>query len=64
MLNLKIIICSIKKIVLCFFIIYGYNLFAVNFNLMIPLNIFSLITVFFLGAPGLVALVLFRILVI
>lgn len=52
------------KVVLSAFVLYGYNFIAVNFNAVVPINFFTLLLVFFLGAPGMVGLVLFRILVL
>lgn len=36
------IFCFFKRFILSSFIIYGYNLISVNFNLMIPINIFTI----------------------
>lgn len=57
----KIVECF-KKIIISGFILYGYNLIAVNFNMILPINIITLLSITFLGAPALFALVLFRIL--
>ncbi|MDD6879069.1 MAG: pro-sigmaK processing inhibitor BofA family protein [bacterium] len=46
----------IKKILFSFFILYGFNLIASNFNIIIPINILTLLIVFFLDIPGLVLL--------
>lgn len=54
----------IKKIVLSAFVLYGYNLIAVNFNMIIPINYITVGLMTILGAPVLVALVLFKILVL
>lgn len=61
---LKNIILLIKKIVLSAFVLYGYNLIAVNFNMIIPINYITVGLMTVLGAPVLVALVLFKILVL
>ena len=58
------IIRFIKRLILSAVILYGYNLFSVNFNMIIPINLITLSSVVLLGAPGLIALVLFRILLI
>ncbi len=58
------ILCFIRNIILSAVILYGYNLIAVNFNMMIPINLFSILLLTFLGAPSLVALVLFKILIL
>lgn len=42
----------IKKIVLSFFLIYSFNLIAVNFNLIIPINIFTIGLITFFDVPA------------
>ena len=59
---LKKILFIIKRLVLSAFILYGYNLIAVNFNMIVPFNYYTVGFVTLLGAPALVALVLFKIL--
>lgn len=54
----------VKNIVLGAFVLYGYNLIAVNFNMMIPINYITLIIVSILGAPGLIVLILFKVLIL
>lgn len=61
MKKLKIIV---RNVVLAAFILYGYNLIAVNFNMMVPVNFITLGSVTFLGAPALIALVLFKIIIL
>lgn len=51
----------LKKVVLSFVILYSYNLIAVNFNMVIPINLFTVLIVSILGAPALLALILFKI---
>lgn len=51
----------LKKVVLSFVILYSYNLIAVNFNMIIPINLFTVLIVAILGAPALLALILFKI---
>ena len=55
-----IIIRIIKRFILSCLVLYTYNLLAVNINLMIPLNFFSIAIVYFLGVPGFFVLVLFK----
>jgi len=52
----------VKKIIISGFILYGYNLIAVNFNMILPINVITLLSLTFLGTPALFALILFRIL--
>ena len=59
---MKKIVEGFKRIVISGFILYGYNLIAVNFNMILPINIITLLSIAFLGTPALFALVLFRIL--
>jgi pro-sigmaK processing inhibitor BofA len=58
--NMKKVFSVVKKIIFSAFLIYGYNLIAVNFNMLIPINIYNISIVTFLGAPGMLALVLFK----
>lgn len=51
----------VKRIILSAFVLYGYNLIAVNFNVTVPINIYTLSFVTFLGSPALIALILFKI---
>lgn len=57
---MKFIFVIIKRIILSMFILYGFNLLAVNFNLMVPINYITTSIVFILGFPGLFLLVLFK----
>ena len=59
---MKFILFVVKKIILSAFILYGYNLIAVNFNMIIPINVYTLGFITFLGSPALITLVLFKIL--
>lgn len=54
----------IKKIIISAFVIYSYNLIAINLNIIIPINFWTLGLVSIFGTPAFVALVLFRILVL
>ncbi len=54
----------LKKIVFSAFLLYGYNLIATNFNMIIPINVITILFVSMLGAPGLFALILFKITVL
>ena len=57
---MKKVLMIVKRIVLSFIILYSYNLIAVNFNLIIPINVINVLLISFLGVPSLVALILFR----
>ena len=57
---MKKIMDFLKRIIFSTFLLYGYNLIAVNFNLIVPINLINIFILTFLGAPGLLALVLFK----
>ncbi len=61
---MKKIIELFKKVVVSGFLLYGYNLIAVNFNMILPINLVTLLSITLLGTPALIALVLFRILIL
>lgn len=48
----------IKSFLVAPFVIYLYNLIAVSFDLVIPINFFSIMFVGLLGMPGLITVVL------
>ncbi len=52
----------LKKIIIAAFILYGYNLIATRFNLVIPINIFTVGSISLLGFPMLFVLVLLKVL--
>ena len=58
------LISFLKKIIFSAFILYGYNLIAVNFNMTVPINPITLSFVTFLGTPGLVSLILIKMIVL
>ena len=51
----------IKKIILSAFILYGYNLIAVKFNLVIPINVITVTSISVLGFPILFVFVLLKV---
>ena len=60
--NMKKIWQIIKKIILSTFILYGYNLIAVKFNLVIPINLITVLSISILGFPILFVVVLLKVL--
>ena len=48
---MKLIIKIIKRIILSVIILYGYNLIASRFNLIIPINIMTVGSISVLGFP-------------
>lgn len=61
---MKFIFRILRRIILRTFLLYGYNLIAVNFNMIIPINIYTIVFVTVLGIPSILALLLFKILVL
>lgn len=47
----------LKKVIFSAFLLYGYNLLASPINLVIPINIFTVLSVCFLGIPAILSLV-------
>ena len=48
----------IKKIVMAFLLLYGLNYFISSLHIYIPINIFTVGIVSFLGIPGLSSLII------
>ncbi len=61
---MKNVLLLMKKIIMSYIILYGYNLIAVNFNMVIPINVITILLITFLGVPSLLALLLLRIVII
>ena len=61
---MKLIKKIIKRFIYAAFLLYGYNLISVEFNLMVPINFFNLIMIMFLGPFGLISLILFKYLIL
>ena len=57
---MRIIFKYIKRFILGGFLLYAYNLIAVTFNITIPINLFTIITVGLLDIPGLAALIILK----
>ncbi len=54
---IKKVISLVKKFIFAFVLLYGLDLCINSLNIIIPINVFTLGTVTFLGVPGLVSLV-------
>lgn len=61
---MKNVLVLMKKMIMSYIILYGYNLIAVNFNMVIPINVITILLITFLGVPSLLALLLLRIVII
>lgn len=60
---LKKVFNTIKKIILSSFLLYGYNLIAVSFGIIIPINIITVGILTILGYPSLFSLILIETLI-
>lgn len=60
---MKKIITLFKRVIFGAFLLYGYNMIAVNFGLVVPINVATIACITLLGAPGLLSLILFKIIV-
>ncbi len=47
----------IKRIIISSFLLYGYNILVQPIGLVIPINIFTVISISILGIPALMALI-------
>lgn len=56
---LKKVFNVIKKIILTVLLIYGYNKLALPLNVVIPINIITVLFVYICGIPSLLCLILF-----
>ena len=61
---LKKIFLIIKKIILSVLLIYAYNKLALPLNVVIPINIVTVLMVFICGIPSILVLVLFSLICI
>ena len=61
---MKKILGIIKKVLLSYVVLYGYNLIAVNFHLVLPINIFTISIITVLGLPSLLALIFFKLFIL
>lgn len=61
MIYLEFIYNVIKKFVLGAVILYTYNMIAVNFNMIIPINLWTVSFIGLLDFPALVTLIILKI---
>ena len=50
----------IKRFIVSMFVLYGFNIITSNFNMMVPINIYTTSFVLLFGFPGLFTLVIFK----
>ena len=55
----KLIAKILKKIIIGMVILFGYNTFLSSLNLMIPINVVTIIIASFFDVPGIIGLALF-----
>lgn len=60
---MKYIFSFFKRLVLSFFILYGFNIIGSNFNIIIPINIVTVLIIALLGFPALLMLLLLYLIV-
>ena len=53
---MKKIFSFVKKLILSSFILYGFNLIASPLNVIVPINIITVLVITLLGMPGLFCL--------
>lgn len=56
---LKILMKIIKKIIIGMLILFAYNVFLSSLNLIIPINLVTILIVSMLDVPGVIGLALF-----
>ena len=58
----KIILKVVKKIVIGMILLFGYNTFLSSFNLMIPINVITIVIASLFDVPGIIGLAIFLLL--
>lgn len=56
---LKLILKVIKRVIIGMIILFGYNTFLSSLNLIIPINIVTIVIASLFDVPGIIGLVLF-----
>ena len=54
----------LKKVVFSFFLLYGFNIIATKFNIIIPIYYLTVALVFLLDIPGMVMLTFISLLIL
>lgn len=52
-----------RRILFSFFVLYGFNVIAANFNIVIPINLITVTLISLLGLPALFSLVLLLVMI-
>ena len=56
---IRLVFKVVKKIIFGMLLLFAYNTFLSSLNVMIPINIFTIIIVSFLDVPAIIGLILF-----
>ena len=60
---IKKLVSLMKRIIVSAFILYGYNLIAAPLNIIIPINVITVLLLSFFGIPALLSLILIFLLI-
>lgn len=55
----KILLKVLKKVIIGMILLFGYNTFLSSLNLIIPINVITIIIASFFDVPGIIGLALF-----
>ena len=55
---MKYLILITKKLIFGFFLLYSFNIISSNFNIIIPINVITILFVSFLGFPALFSFIM------
>ena len=61
---MKLLWKVIKRVVISAFVLYVFNYFSINYNFILPINIFSLSVVSFFGTFGFFGLIFFKLFIL
>ncbi len=59
---LKVILNVVKKVIIGMILLFGYNTFLSSLNLMIPINVITIVIASLFDVPGVIGLALFLLL--
>ena len=60
---MKKVLLFCRRILFSFFVLYGFNVIAANFNIIIPINVITVLLISCLGLPALFSLVLLLVMI-
>jgi pro-sigmaK processing inhibitor BofA len=61
---MKIFRMIYKKIIISVLLLYCFNYISISFQFVLPMNLYSFLTVYFFGEFGLIGLVIFKYIVL